>query len=214
MFDLYCFSDFKPSNLCLWYKKVISMQYSGICTFQHIPQVKGKYYSGIINMVNDLLLVGNVVNINILEIKIYIYNLFFQVLPKTFRSKDIKGFLCFSLNLNSREKIFSWFFTIFCFFLHWTYPTQNSFIVCSVSTFTFEIPFLFFHPALQYDFQFLFLLLIILQQAEQLSTTCSLTSVQFLDKKDALLAPLWDILGSLWQSKILVLRCFFTVSKV
>ena len=120
MFDLYCFSDFKPSNLCLWYKKVISMQYSGICTFQHIPQVKGKYYSGIINMVNDLLLVGNVVNINILEIKIYIYNLFFQVLPKTFRSKDIKGFLCFSLNLNSRENIFSWFFTIFCFFFFCT----------------------------------------------------------------------------------------------
>lgn len=71
-------------------------------------------------MVNDLLLVGNVVNINILEIKIYIYNLFFQVLPKTFRSKDIKGFLCFSLNLNSREKIFSWFFTIFCFFFFCT----------------------------------------------------------------------------------------------
>ena len=69
MFDLHCFADFKPPSLCLWYKKVISMQYSGIYTFQHIPQVKGKYHPGVINMVNDLFLVGNVVNTNTLEIK-------------------------------------------------------------------------------------------------------------------------------------------------
>ena len=39
-------------------------------------------------MVNDLFLVGNVVNTNTLEIKKKKYHLFFQVLPKTFRSKD------------------------------------------------------------------------------------------------------------------------------
>lgn len=136
MFDLHCFADFKPPSLCLWYKKVISMQYSGIYTFQHIPQVKGKYHPCVINMVNDLLLVGNVVNTNTLEIKKKIPPIFFKFFLKQSDPKIILGYKMFSLFFSKfKSKGKDGFFLGFSlfFFLHWTYPIQSAFSLCVLS---------------------------------------------------------------------------------